>query len=140
MKTSAVDGTLNELAEQWRGAKIAEKQWNEYRKSLEARILEACSDEVAQALASLEDRSKLTTTISLAGLNVAVGHELKAPQPLIMEFLSKHPRMLGVLFKAEYKPDTRAVLNTLALGSDIAKELDEIIEFRAKTPSFSAKV
>ena len=136
---STKESKLAALEASWIEAKENEKGWNEIRKQTEAHILEMRANEIAEVKAGLEAAGKLTTTIKIGKLDVTVGRDLKISQPAAIEFLSRHPAHLGVTFRIEYKPDSRAVLGIIGGGNALAKDLAEVVTFSDKSPSFSFK-
>lgn len=136
---SAKESKLNALTKSWNEAKSNENGWREIRRQAEAEILELYKDEVAGLKAGLESTNKLTSTLKLGELEVTLGRELKVHQPAAVEFLTHHPAFVGVIFRPEYKADSRAVLNAIAQGNGLAQELKMVVSFADRSPSFSAK-
>ena len=139
-KTLTMTPKIADLKSAWLEAKKNESGWTEHRRGLEEQLREELSDQFASVLDELDQTASLTTTVQIGDdFTAKLGYSLEITQVNILQFISGHPQMVGVLFKQEWKPDARAVLKTLNGGGALAEELDEIIDFKPLTPSFAKK-
>lgn len=139
-KTFTLTPKIAELKTAWLEAKNAESSWANHRKGLEEQLREELTDELATTLEELDQTANLTTSVALGDdVVVKLGYSLDLSQVDIIGFISSHPQLMGILFKQEWKPDSRAVLKTLNSGGALGDELDAIINFKPLTPSFSKK-
>jgi hypothetical protein len=138
MNTLPVDLTADTLIATWKEARDNEKGWLAVRQEAEAQLIEHFKEEFAKEMAAIDRTRNLTTTVGIGqDMKVCVGTELKVDQVAVIEFLTSNPIYLGVLFKAEYKPVTAALLSKLHGQDDLAKLLQETCLIKEKKPGFS---
>lgn len=139
MNVLPVDKHANDLIAKWNEAKANEKGWAAVRKDAEEALIAHYKDDIDAAVLSLDDTTNLTTTLGIGdALKMTVGNELKVDQVAAVEFLTANPIYLGLLFKAEYKPVTPAVLARINSGDTAGQALDNVCTFKDKRPSFTA--
>lgn len=139
MKVLPVDKHANDLIAKWNEAKANEEGWAEVRKCTEEALIEHYQEEIGAAMAALEDTTNLTTTLGIGTeMKMTVGNELKVDQVAAVEFLTENPIFLGLLFKAEYKPVTAAVITRINSGDTAGMALEKVCTFKDKRPSFAA--
>jgi hypothetical protein len=140
MNTLPVDKHAETLIAKWKEAKENEAGWNAVRKEAEAELATHYKADFDQLVAAIDKTTNLTTTAGIGhDLKVTVGNEMKVDQVSVIEFLTNNPMYLGILFKAEYKPVTAAVLGRLYSEEQIAEPLAKACKLKPKNPSFSAQ-
>lgn len=129
-----------ELTQKWLEAKTNEKGWADARRAIEKELTEAHGGYEA-LLAEIDDKPVLTTSANVSDtVKVGVGYTVTTDQPGISAFMAANPVMGPVLFKVEYKPQTKAVLNAmLDKNSPIGQELEKLVGFKKKAPGYAMR-
>jgi hypothetical protein len=139
-KTLTMTPKIADLKSAWLEAKKNEAGWTEHRRGLEEQLREELTDQFAVILDELDQTASLTTTVQIGDdFTAKLGYSLDISQVDILQFVSNHPQLLGVVFKQKYEPDARVVLKTLNGGGPLGEELDGIVNFKPLTPSFAKK-
>jgi hypothetical protein len=141
MNTLFADNAAKLAMAKWLEAKANADGWAAVKKEAEAELIAHYKGDFERLVDSLNETTNLTSTVAIGdALKVTVGNEIKIDQPEAVEFLRAHPAMLGVLFKAEYKPISSAVVISKLQAQDaIGMALAKVATFKEKTPSFSAQ-
>lgn len=138
MNVLPVNEYTSELIAKWTEAKANEKGWAAVRQEVEAALVKNYEAEIEAAVTALEETTNLTTTLGIGdALKVTVGNEMKVDQVAAIEFLTENPIYLGLLFKAEYKPVTAAVITRINSGDTAGTALEKVCTFKDKRPSFA---
>ena len=131
---------IEELKAAWLSAKESESAWTNHRRGIEDQMREELSEQIGAALSELDNTTALTTSFDLGDdVTLKIGYSLDISQVDAVRFMGQHPQLLGILFKNELKPDSRAVLKTLNSGGALGDELDAIVNFKPLNPSFAKK-
>jgi len=139
MNILPIDRHSETLIANWKEAKENEAGWNRVRKEAEAALAAHYSTEFAKAVEGINPATNLTTTIGIGNeMKVTLGNEMKVDQVSVIEFFTKYPMYIGVLFKAEYKPVTAALLGRIHSTEEIAEPLSKACAIKPKNPCFSA--
>jgi len=141
MQNLYVDDAAKAAISKWIEAKANEKGWAVVKKEAEAELIAHYKADFERIVDGLNETTNLTASVGLGDeMKVTVGSEIKVDQPEAVEFLRAHPAMLGVLFKAEYKPISSAVVISKLQAKDaIGMALAKVATFKERTPSFSAQ-
>lgn len=128
------------LIEKWKQAKDSEKQWTEYRHSLEAAILAAHQDEFDRIAKSLEGKDVLTASTEIGDLVVKLGSRLSLEETQVMLFLSEYPHLTSVLFKTKHEPvNSRSFMKMLNGTDNLSEDLKKTATLVPIKPGFSQK-
>jgi hypothetical protein len=142
-KTTLSAYTVENVIRPRNEAKENKAKWDEIRKQHETTLLTILESSINGVLEDVNS-SEATLTMSLQlederGLKVGqvrgIGYRLKLDQAAIAELVDRHPELLGVVFKCEYKADVKALLKASAADTDLGKALLATFRYDEATPS-----
>ena len=142
-KTTLSTYTVENVVRPRNEAKQNKAQWDEIRKQHETTLLTILESSIRGVMEDV-NASEATLTMSLQlederGLKVGqvrgIGYRMKIDQAAVAELIERHPELLGVVFKCEYKPDVKALLKAAGADTDLGKALQQPFRYEEATPA-----